>query len=123
NENLGLFILLFILFLIVGLVAVVISYAFVPIYLNLYNKTNGTNFSTQEIVNEYRANIGIIFIFLLRGFLLTIPMLVGTMISLFLLVITIVGILATPLVIAFVSLFYNMTLMVYIENKRNIWDS
>jgi hypothetical protein len=123
NENLGLFILLFILFLIVALVAGVISYAFVPIYLKLYNKTNGTNFSTQEIVNEYKANIGKIFIFLLCGFLLAIPMLVGTMISLFLLVITIIGILATPLVIAFVSLFYNMTLMEYIENKRNIWDS
>jgi hypothetical protein len=43
-------------------------------------------------------------------------------VSMFLLVITIVGILALPLVIAFVSLFYNMTLMEYMQDKRGIWD-
>lgn len=122
NDNMGLFILLFILFMIVALVAGVISYAFVPIYLKLYDKTNSTNFSTKEIIDEYKANIGKLFIFLVCGIIIGIPLLIATGISIVLLAITIIGILATPLVIAFVSLFYNMTLMEYMQNKRSIWD-
>lgn len=123
DENLGLFILLFVVFVIVALVAGVISYAYVPIYLKLYNKTNSTDFDTKDIINAYKENAGKLIIFLLCSILIAIPVIIIMFILLFLLIITIIGILATPLVIAFVMLFYIMTLMEYMENKRGIWDS
>lgn len=123
NDNMGLFILLIFVFLIVALVAGVISYAFVPIYLKLYNKTSSTSFGTKDIIDMYKANIGKLLIFVVCGIIIGIPLLIAAGVSVLLLFITIIGILATPLVIAFVSLFYNMTLMEYIENKRSIWDS
>jgi hypothetical protein len=44
-------------------------------------------------------------------------------IGMFILVITIIGMLLIPVLIGAFSLFYNMTLMEYIEQKRGIWDS
>lgn len=123
NENMGLFILIASVFVIVALVAGVISFAFVPLYLKLFSEREGQNFGTSELINAYKANIGKILIFLICGLLLGIPLAIVLGIGAFMLIITIIGILMIPVLIGAFSLFYNMTLMEYMEKKRGIWDS
>ncbi len=123
NDNMGLFILIASVFVIVALVAGVISFAFVPLYLKLFIANDDQNFGTSELVNAYKANIGNIFIFLVCGFLLGIPLAIVMGIGAFILIITIIGMLLIPVLIGAFSLFYNMTLMEYMEEKRTIWDS
>ncbi len=123
NENMGLFVLLVIAFVIVALIAGVISFSFVPLYLKLFAERDGQNFGASELVTAYKSNIGNIFIFLICGFLLGIPLVVMMGIGMFILAITIIGILLIPVLIGAFSLFYNMTLMEYIEQKRGIWNS
>lgn len=123
NENFGIFILLALVFIIVGLLAGLISYSYTAIYLKLYIKSGGKNFKTQQIIETYKQNIGKLFIFLFCGILLAIPLMFVLSIGVFILVITIIGFLLIPFLIGAVSLFYNMTLMEYLENKRGIWDS
>jgi len=123
DQNSGVFILLVLIFIIVGLLAAMISYSFVPIYLKLYTQHGGKNFTATDIINTYKANIGKIFIFLLCGILLAIPLVLGVGVLLFVLAITIIGILAMPLVIGAVSLLYQGTLTEYLDGKRGVWDS
>lgn len=123
NGNAGMFVVLAIVFVVVGLVAAVISFSFVPLYLKLYVDRDGLDFGTSELVDAYKSNIGNIFVFLVCGLLLAIPLAIVMGIGVFLLAITIIGILLIPVLIGAFSLFYNMTLMEYIENKRGIWES
>lgn len=123
NENAGLFILLFLVFIIVGLVATVISYSFVPIYLKLFAEHGDKTFNAAEIINEYKTNIGKIFIFLICGIILAFPLTIVAGILLFVLAITLIGFLLMPLVIGGFSLLYQGTLMEYFQNKKSIWES
>nr|WP_321243443.1 hypothetical protein [uncultured Psychroserpens sp.] len=123
NQNSGVFIILILIFIIVGLLAGMISYSFVPIYLKLYNQNDGKNFTATDIINTYKANIGKIFIFLICGLIIVLPLMLGVGVVLFILTITIIGILAMPLVIGAVSLFYQGALMEYLDGKRGIWES
>lgn len=123
NNNMGMFFLLLFGFLVVALVAGVISFSFVPLYLKLYTERAGQSFGTTEMVNAYKSNIGRIFIFLICGFLLAIPLFIMMGIGMFILIITIVGMLMIPVLIGAFSLFYNMALMEYMEQKRGMWDS
>jgi MFS family permease len=122
NENMGIFIVLIILFCTVGLIAGVVSYSFVPIYLKLHSERGGSNFETRDIVDLYKKHIGKIFIFLVCAILVSIPLMIVCGVAMFLLVITIIGMLLLPLVIGFVALFYQSTLIEYIEDKKGIWE-
>ena len=123
NENLGLFILMFVVFFIIALIAGVISFAFVPLYLKLYAERGHANFEIPDLVKAYKANIGKLLTFLVCGFLLGIPLVLALGIGAFILAVTIVGILLLPFLIAGFSLFYGMSLMEYVEEKRGIWES
>ena len=123
NENFGIFILLMLIFVVVGLIAGLISYSYTAIYLKLYSENDGKNFETQQIVQTYKQNIGKLFIFLVCVILIGIPLVLALGIGIFILAITIIGFLVMPILIGAFSLFYNMTLMEYLEHKRGIWDS
>lgn len=122
NENFGIFILLAFVFISVGLVAGLISYSYSAIYLNLYSEHGGKNFETQQIIQVYKQNLGKLFIFLVCGILLGIPIMIVLGIGTFVLMITIIGLLLVPVLVGAFSLFYNMTLMEYLQHKRGIWD-
>ncbi|MFY0713177.1 hypothetical protein J1D01_05840 [Seonamhaeicola sp. NFXS20] len=122
NENLGLFILFLLIFVIVALVSGIVSYAYVPIYLKLYEEKGEKNFSTNDIVTLYKNNIGKLVIYLVCCFILAIPMLILFLIGAFALMITIIGFLALPLLVGGFMLFFTMTLMEYLEDKKGIWD-
>tara|TARA_R110002049_G_scaffold71664_4_gene184477 strand:+ start:2075 stop:3016 length:942 start_codon:yes stop_codon:yes gene_type:complete len=123
NENLGLFIIMVFVFVVVGVTAGIVSYAFPAIYLKLYTEKGGTAFETIDIINTYKANIGKLLVFVICSIIIAIPLLFVFIISGFILMITIIGILMIPLLLAAFMLFYGMTLMEYLENKKGIWDS
>ena len=123
NDNAGLIGIAFILFLLVGLISAVISYAFPPIYLKLYNDNSGNNFGVTDIINAYKMHFGKLIVFLLAGLLLGIILMIPIMIVSFVLMITIIGFLLLPLVVGLVMLLYNGTLIEYIENKKGFFDS
>ena len=123
NENFGLFIAVGIVFFLIAIVAGTVSYAYPPIYLKLYTKNNGNNFNSKAIVYEYKANMGKLFTYIVCSILLGIPLIIVFVIGAFALAITIVGILAIPLLIGAFMLFYTMCLMEYLEGNRGIWYS
>lgn len=123
NENFGVFVLLIIVFVVFGLIAGLISYSYTAIYLKLYTENDGNNFDTQQIIKVYKQNIGNLFVFLICGIILGIPLLIVLGIGAFVLMITIIGILLIPILLGAFTLFYNMTLMEYLQQKRGIWDS
>jgi len=121
NDNFGLFIFLVFVFLTVGLVAGLISYAYTAIYLKLYTENDGSNFETKAIIDNYKTNLRKLFVFLLCSLLIGIPILLISGIAMFVLAITIIGFLLLLLVIGVVSLFYKMTVMEYLDHKKVIW--
>jgi len=123
NENAEIFILLALIFIVVGLIAGLISFSYTAIYLKLYAELGSKQFQTQHIIDVYKDNIGQLFIFLVCGILLAIPLLIVMGIGMLLLTITIIGILLLPVLIGAFSLFYNMALMEYLEQKKSIWES
>lgn len=123
NDNAGLFVILVIVFIIIALIAGIISFAYTPIYLKLYLEKEGCHFETKDIINVYKKTIGKLITYLLCSLLIAIPLVTVFMIGFFVLAITIVGILAIPLLVGAFMLFYNMSLMEYIENKKDIWES
>ena len=122
NENGGLFILLISIFIIVGLIAGMISYSYIPIYLKLYDLHGGKTFGVSQIINSYKANIGKIFIFLICGILLFFPLFIVVGLMALIMTITIIGILGLPFLLGAVSLFYQMTLMEYLKKDSQIWS-
>ena len=122
TENLGLFIIMIFVFLIVGLTAGIVSYAFPAIYLKLYNEKDGANFETNVIIKTYKSNIDKLLIFVICSIIIAIPILFVFVICGFILVITIIGILMIPLLLGAFMLFYSLTLMEYLENKKDIWE-
>ncbi len=123
NNNSGLIVLFVLVFISVGLISSLISYAYTPIYFQLYSKHESSNFSVKSIIDCYKLNFGKLLVFLICGILIGIPILIATGILTFVLVITIIGMLALPLVLGAFMLFYSMTLMEYLEDKKGIWDS
>ncbi|WP_274474326.1 hypothetical protein [Mangrovimonas aestuarii] len=122
NDNAGMFGLLIILFLTVGLLSGLILYAYSPIYLKLYNEHGGKNFGTNEIVNIYKSNIGKLFVFLISSLLISIPLIIVVGIIGMILAITIIGILLIPVLFGALMLFYGMTFMEYIEGDKGIFE-
>lgn len=123
SQNSGVLAILLLLFVGIGLIAAIISYAFIPIYLKLYIEHNGKNFSASNIVYAYKNNIGKLFIFLLCSLLILTPIFIFAGLISFILSVTIIGVLLLPLVIGGVSLFYQGGLMEYLEHKKGIWES
>lgn len=122
NENLVLFVILIIVFIIVALISGIVSYAYTPIYLKLYTEKNGSTFETRDIIAVYKSNIGKLLTYVLCCILIAIPIFIIFIICAFILMITIIGILALPLLLGGFMLFFTMTLMEYLENKKGIWE-
>ena len=111
NENLGLFVLMALVFIVVALIAGMVSYAYPAIYLKLYSNHEGSHFDTSHLINNYKTNLSKLIIYILCSILIAVPLFIGFVIGAFALVITIIGILAIPLLIGAFMLFYSMTLM------------
>lgn len=122
NDNGPLVLILGSLFLIVAILAAVVSYAYTPIYLKLYTEKDGKKFYTKDIVDTYKQKIGSLAIYVLASILMLVVLIIPIGIIAFLLMITIVGILLLPLLIAAIALLYSSTLMEYLEGKKGIFN-
>lgn len=135
SDNAGLFVLLGIILLAVALVAGMISYAFTPIYLKLYEKFSGQNFETKDIIEEYKNNIGRLALYLtisLFFLVVTFSVLaliifgVGSMMStglaVFLILFALLGIFLIPFLAGLLMLFFGGTLIEFIEGKKGVFE-
>jgi len=123
NNNGPMFFLFALLFIVAGLTAGIISYAYTPIYLKLYSENNGKSFGTKEIINLYKSRIGNIFIFLIVSIGVGLLLLIPTGIIMVVLAITIIGIMLLPVVMGAFMLFFGCTFMEYIEHKKGLIES
>jgi hypothetical protein len=122
NENMGSIILYGSLYFFITLIVGVLNYAYVPIYLKLYDRHKGANFGSQELFDELKANIEKIIIFIFASILVMIPTMVFVIIVMFILSITLIGIPFILCVGALVSMFFHATLMEYINTDKGVFD-
>ncbi|MBT8252642.1 MAG: hypothetical protein HKN00_11780 [Flavobacteriaceae bacterium] len=123
NENSVLFLILFILFVIISIVFGVFMYAYPVFYLKLYQKNSDINFGTSELIQAYKVNLGRLFVYIICSILIGIPLILVFGAVIFVMFITIIGILAIPFAIGALSLFYFMALLEYMEGRMSIWDA
>jgi len=113
------------LMVVVGLllfVFYIINLVFVPIYMILYNE-RGINFNHSDILNYMTQNVGKILIFILISLLMSIPLMIAAGVSFMILIITIIGILALPLLFAAFYLWFQMTLFEYLYGKKEYFEA
>lgn len=120
SNNLGMFIIVVLVFIIFAFVFAIIQYSYTPIYLLLYRDHNGIDFSAKEIYNQIvKKKLGKIVTFLLASLLLLIPTVIIGAIAGVILLITIVGIF---FLFAAIMMFYNNALVEYLDSDKGIFD-
>lgn len=122
DENLPMIIIVGLLLFIIGLVAALVQYAYVPLYLKIYDEHQSSDFGTKEIIAAYKTNVGKLLVFLVAGILLAIPLIIVMGLGFFVLAITIIGLLAIPFLIGLFSVLYSSALIEYIDSKNSIWS-
>jgi hypothetical protein len=123
NENGPLAIALVFFFVIIAMIASIINYSYTPLYLNLYVKNEGSTFSSTDLFNSLKQNIGKILLFILASIIVAIPVTIAAAIGMFAVMITIIGIPLVLMVIAVVVLFYQHALMEYVRGERGVFES
>lgn len=87
-----------------------LNYTFPVIYLDLYDKKKGNNFSVSDVVSALKSNFGKMLIFFIASLFVITPILIIVFILLFLLVFIIIGIplllFAIPTVFSWIALSY-----------------
>ena len=123
NNNLPLFIGLFLAIIACWLLFMLISYSFTPLYFKLYEKHNGTNFTSKDLINSYKQNLSKLIIYVLLSILIGIPLAIAFGLVGFIIAITVIGLLTIPLLVGLYAGIYNMTLLEYLDNKRDYFES
>lgn len=123
EDNIGIVVSLGLITLIFVILCALIIYSFTPIYFKLYEAHGGANFKLSDIIKYYKSNKTKLLNYLGYGFLLLFPLGILMGISISILIVTIIGVIAIPLVIALFSSLYHMTLLELLDNKRRFLDS
>lgn len=112
NNNMiliaGGFVLAFLLIVILSMLSV----SFPVIYMKLVEKTNGNAFTTPEIINGLKSNIGKMIVFFLGSLFIITPLAIVVFVLLFLLCFILIGI---PLIIIVGSAFLSWITLSYYE--------
>jgi hypothetical protein len=123
NNNLGVIFPYAILYIVVGAFVGIFNYAYVALYMKLYERHRGANFTAKDITNELLANSGKLLVFIFATILISIPLMIAVVIVGLIMMVTIVGIPFILFLIALVSLFYHSALMEYIlSEKKSVFD-
>lgn len=123
NEN-GVFLtLLIVVFLILAVIASVVTFAFPPLYFNIYLKKGSGNFDTSDIINAYKQNVGKLIMFVITGIVVAVLLMIPVGLISFILLVTMIGAILIPFVFGGIMLFYTMTFMEYLEGKKGVWES
>jgi len=121
TKNMGLFVVIVVVTVIVAFIFAIIQYSYTPIYLLLYRDHNGANFTAKDIYNKiFKEKLSKILIFFLVSLLFLIPVAILSIIAGVILLITIVGIF---FLFAAIAMFYNNALIEYLDSDKGIFDS
>lgn len=123
NNNIGLIIGVFLLFFLLLMFISLLNYAYPVIYMSLYDKYNGSQFESKEIILELKSKFGKMMIFFIVLFLLGITaglIVMGLVVALmFILVGFLLLFILGPALLAFVQLsFYE-----YLNTEIGIFDA
>ncbi|QLE01590.1 hypothetical protein HX109_08435 [Galbibacter sp. BG1] len=122
KGNEFLLLVFFFIFFVVAACVAIINYAYTPIYFKLYDKNSGAYFSKDEIFNQLKSNLGKIFLFLLAGVLIAIPIFLVVFIAVAVLAVTIIGIPLIIIPLAWLTQFYFIAFMEYLQSEKGIFD-
>lgn len=100
----------------------IIYWVFTPIYMILHQQ-KGDQFNYNDILNYMTSHIGKIIYFLLISILMSIVIGTALILLSLLLIITIVGIFALPLVFSAFSLWFQLTFMEYLTTDKTYFDA
>lgn len=110
SENLPFIIFLVIFLLLFFIFMSMLSYSIPVIYLNLYQKNKGNNFSVGDVVNDLKSNFGRTLAFFLLSIFVMTPLIIILFTVLILLCFIIIGfpllLFAIPTVFSWISLSY-----------------
>lgn len=110
TENFPFIVILAILLFLFLIFMSMLSYTVPVIYLDLYDKKKGNNFSVSDVVSALKSNFGKMLIFFIASLFVITPILIIVFILLFLLVFIIIGIplllFAIPTVFSWIALSY-----------------
>jgi hypothetical protein len=121
DDNVVLFTILGILSFIIVIIFGIIQYGFVPVYLILYKKNNGSDFDAKDMFNMiFKEKLGKIITYFFASFLVLILILIPFAIIAFASIFTIFGIF---FVFAFVAVWFNNSLLEYLNSDRGIFNS
>lgn len=118
GGNIALFIGVVVLFFVVIVILSFLSYLYPLVYLRLYEELGHTNFTTTEISNKLRAEIGRTIKFSIYSFLFTITVGILLMALIILLCITIIGIPIAMIGIFALMAMYNLAFYLYLNDRR-----
>ncbi len=120
NQNGALVGVLFSLFILLGSITGILTYAYTPLYFQLYEKEEDTQFGTSELVRSLKANLGRMAIYVMVCIVLLIPAVIAYVVGSVILMITIVG---SYWLIGILFFIYHGALMEYIRGKKAVFDS
>lgn len=111
NENLGLFIISIIGFILLSLFLTLLNFAYPIVYFQLYEENKGNNFTTKQLISGLKSKAGKIIVFFIISLFLITPLMMILFVVLLFLSFIIIGI--PLLIIAIPALFSIMSLTLY----------
>ncbi|NQY05747.1 MAG: hypothetical protein HRT68_05965 [Flavobacteriaceae bacterium] len=115
-NNAGLLLLWFFGVFIIVMLLNIVSYSFFPVYLELYNKNNSTDFTTKDVVDGIAKKFSKGIKYMLGMILIGLPLVIGLALAILITICTLIGI---YIPIAFFSLLVYFTLFEYYFNDEN----
>lgn len=73
EQNIAVFIIFIVIFIVLIIILSILNFAFPILYLNLYQKNNGNNFDTKQIIIALKNNFGRLLIFALGTVFVYLP--------------------------------------------------
>lgn len=111
-----------VLYIAVVLVLAIVYWVFSPIYMLLYQQTDG-NFNYTDILKYITGHAGKISIYLILSIFMGIVLGVALVLIAILLFITIVGIVALPILFSAFALWFQLTFMEYLNSEKSYFDA
>jgi hypothetical protein len=116
DDHTGIVVVSAVAFILLAIAISLLHYAFPVVYLQLYEKNEGTGFSTKDLLQQLKSKTGKILIFFIASFFILIPIAVLTMGIGVLLVFILIGI---PLLLILLPAFISWVSLIFYDYLNN----
>ncbi|MFV0471656.1 MAG: hypothetical protein ACK5L7_06435 [Paludibacteraceae bacterium] len=123
DENIGIFIVLISVAMLVAVVFSLFLIAFPIAYLQLIDKTDRDNFTSSEIFNQIKPLLGRIFLFGLISLLILVPIALVTAAVASALILIIIGIPILVISMGILMVWYMQSLFVYLNEDKGYFEA